>query len=606
MFYDYFGITEDPFSITPDPKYLFLSERHRNGFAHLLYGVTQGGGFVQLTGEVGTGKTLLCRKLLDQLPRTVDVAFIFNPRLSPLELVATICDELRVLYPLGCSSIKEIVDFLNAYLLESHAQGRRTVVIIDEAQNLSFESLEQVRLLTNLETTSEKLLQIILVGQPELRALLNRPELRQLAQRVTARYHLTPLSRGETRAYILHRLSVAGLERPVFTEGTIRRVFKLSGGIPRLINILCNRGMLAAFSKQKEQVTRSMLSLIATELRGDEYQARSVRGAWGWVLAGCCAALFVVAMLPVDDLFRLLTGSRDEKNEAVQSGLHDREGSAIESVAIIQSEQSGQAAGDKQADTQSIQGITQETESAVLQGSATAAGTDSGREMESAPHESPSLASAPLVDAPLQRLSGLMANENSAFSTLFSYWQEVYPEGDGEQTSCDKAEQVGLSCIFGRGSWKTLEYYNRPAVLELLTEQDQRYHVVVSKLSAQSVTLDLNGRRLLFDRSEIARLWTGSYVVLWRPPKLNIETLQMGHSGSDVGWLISMLDRIEGQQSDYDPLKARFDQRLHMRVIRFQRDHGLLADGIVGKQTLIQLNASVADLTKPALLEADG
>ncbi|MCU7809585.1 MAG: AAA family ATPase, partial [Candidatus Thiodiazotropha sp. (ex Semelilucina semeliformis)] len=178
MFHEYFGIAEDPFSITPDTRYLFLIERHRNAFAHLLYGVAEGGGFVQLTGEVGTGKTLLCRNLLAQLPNEVNVALIFNPRLTPLELVASICDELKVLYPIGCTSIKEIVDFLNAFLLESHQQGRRTIVVIDEAQNLSYEALEKVRLLTNLETEKQKLLQIILVGQPELKSVLEQPDLR--------------------------------------------------------------------------------------------------------------------------------------------------------------------------------------------------------------------------------------------------------------------------------------------------------------------------------------------------------------------------------------------------------------------------------------------
>ncbi|MEW8499942.1 MAG: AAA family ATPase, partial [Candidatus Thiodiazotropha taylori] len=450
MFQDYFGIAEDPFAITPDPKYLFLSERHRNGFAHLLYGVTQGGGFVQLTGEVGTGKTLLCRKLLAQLPRAVDVAFVFNPRLSPLELVATICDELRVLYPLGCSSIKEIVDFLNAYLLESHAQGRRTVVIIDEAQNLSFESLEQIRLLTNLETSSEKLLQIILVGQPELRSLLNRPELRQLAQRVTARYHLTPLSRSETRAYILHRLKVAGLERPLFTDGAIRRVYKLSGGIPRLINILCSRGMLAAYGKRKGQVSRSMLSQVARELRG-EVGLASRFPSWGWMMAGVSATLLVLALLPQVDLFRLVAEPSHEAQivEQQQSQQLQQPQPLQQSREPQQPQEPLQVEQPKQISEVEQQPAADPVSGAIVEQAVAAEPDRSGftvpdvlspAALKAADQVAPSVAMAEQqvtreqkppekTDAKSSELSGLIGNENSAFSTLFSYWQVVYPTG---------------------------------------------------------------------------------------------------------------------------------------------------------------------------------
>ncbi|MES9834170.1 MAG: AAA family ATPase [Candidatus Thiodiazotropha sp. DIVDIV] len=603
MFQDYFGIAEDPFSITPDPKYLFLSERHRNGFAHLLYGVTQGGGFVQLTGEVGTGKTLLCRKLLDRLPQAVDVAFIFNPRLSPLELVATICDELKVLYPLGCSSIKEIVDFLNAYLLETHAQGRRTVVIIDEAQNLSFESLEQIRLLTNLETASEKLLQIILVGQPELRALLKRPELRQLAQRITARYHLTPLSRTETRAYILHRLKVAGIERPLFTDAAIRRVYKLSGGIPRLINILCSRGMLAAFGKRKGQVTRGMLSQVASELRGEEDGVGRLK-SWGWLLAGVSATLFVLALLPTINLYHLFA-SPSQEADLIAPSKPEETVSSPSAYQPLPTDLDAKARPVTDEMSLSTKYEGRSTQTADLNTETEVTRLDNGAGQQRSAFKA-SLPESQLIPSTSQGLAGLLGNENNAFTTLFSYWQVAYPMGGKDRTSCDKAEEVGLSCLFGRGSWKTLEYYNRPAILELLMESGQRYHVVVTGLRNQSVMLDLSGRRFSFTHQEIERLWTGGYIILWRPPELTTERLQMGHSGADVGWLISMLDRVEGIRSEYDPTKATFDQRLHNRVVRFQRDHELLADGIVGKQTLIQLNSSVNNLTMPTLLQDGG
>ncbi len=267
MYLEHYGLSEAPFSITPDPRFVYLSERHRDALAHLLFGIGQGGGggFVQLTGEVGTGKTTLCRLLLEQLPDNVRVALVLNPRLSPPELLETICQELRIPLPGKRPSLKALVDALNDYLLKAYAQGLRVVLIIDEAQNLSVEALEQVRLLTNLETDTQKLLQILLLGQPELRDILARDDLRQLAQRITARFHLTPLDASETEAYLRHRYAVAGGQRFPFTKLAVKRIQHHSGGVPRLMNIIAERALLAGYAHDETQIGERWVDQAARE-----------------------------------------------------------------------------------------------------------------------------------------------------------------------------------------------------------------------------------------------------------------------------------------------------------------------------------------------------
>lgn len=270
MYLDHYGLAEAPFSITPDPRFVFLGDRHGDALAHLHYGITQGGGggFVQLTGEVGTGKTTLCRLLLEQLPANVRVALVLNPRLSPIELLETIGEELRLDLEGIRGSVKGLTDRLNQYLLDAYAQGLRVVVIIDEAQNLSAEALEQVRLLTNLETPTQKLLQMILLGQPELRERLAQPELRQLSQRITARFHLTPLSADEVEAYVRHRLDVAGASRLPFTKLALQRLARESGGIPRLVNVLADRALLAGYARHQSVIDEHLMAEATTEVLG--------------------------------------------------------------------------------------------------------------------------------------------------------------------------------------------------------------------------------------------------------------------------------------------------------------------------------------------------
>lgn len=304
MYHSYFGIEEQAFSIAVNPRYMYMSAQHREALAHLLYGV-KSGGFVMLTGEVGTGKTTTIRCLLEQLPGNADVAMVMNPAASARDLMCSICDEFGVSYHADETSLKILTDKLNAFLLDNHSQGRNSIVLIDEAQLLRISTLEQIRLLTNLESNTQKMLQIILVGQPELNDLLAKPALRQLSQRITARYHLRPLNVDETKAYIRHRLSVAGMPpgRDPFPENVVKKVHSISGGIPRLINILCDRMLLGAYTRESTSVDAQICQQASAEVLGDPRERefkKTAKNPTPWIYAAAAvsiAGLFIFAAL---------------------------------------------------------------------------------------------------------------------------------------------------------------------------------------------------------------------------------------------------------------------------------------------------------------------
>lgn len=296
MYHTFFGLTEPAFSIAVNPRYLYMSQQHKEALAHLLYGVA-GGGFVMLTGEVGTGKTTIIRCLLEQMPENTDIAIVMNPMSNVPELLTTICEELDAAYVKDEPSVKDLTDALHSFLLRNHTHGRNTVLLIDEAQLLSTQALEQVRLLTNLETTTQKLLHIILVGQPELKALLSKPELRQLAQRITARFHLTPLTLNETQAYIRHRLKIAGLPegRTPFPFAIVKRIHAFTGGIPRLINVICERCLIGAYGGNIQRVDNAIFNAARKEVIGGLEQTQRAKHDFYWKIAAgtLCACLVI-------------------------------------------------------------------------------------------------------------------------------------------------------------------------------------------------------------------------------------------------------------------------------------------------------------------------
>jgi general secretion pathway protein A len=547
MYLGAFGLTEAPFSTTPDQRFLYLSDRHRDALAHLLYGVAERGGFVQLTGEVGTGKTTLCRYLLEHLPVHADVALLLNPTLSRFELLAAICDELRVAYPAGSTSLKALVDALYAHLLDAHARGRRTVVIVDEAQHLSVEVLEQLRLLTNLETGTAKLLQIILIGQPELLELMGRTDLRQVAQRVAARYHLTPLTERETRAYVAHRLSMAGQSagQPTvaFDDAALRTVHRESGGVPRLINVLCDRALLGAYATHGEVVTRTIVRRAAREVAGEVPgvpERRRRRVAIAAVAAGLVlvAAVVLMARAPLTSRARMLQGASPT--------------APVAAAAVT-------------------------------------------------PSATPAPAPRPSLKALLEE-AAVSTDVDSAYAAVATRWGRQYERRPNQQP-CEVVRRSGLDCLARRGTWNVVRRFDLPAVLELVSTSGTRRFLAVVSADESRATVRLGSRAESIPIDQIEREWDGSFVVLWKPPRAGMEALGRGVRGGDVVWLRQKLGALDGHAMPAPSSARVYDESLASRVAGFQRAHELLADGIAGEETLAKLTA-LLDPARPSLRRA--
>lgn len=566
MYLEFFGISDKPFQITPDTRFLYLTPRHRDGLAHLLYGADEAGGFILLTGEVGTGKTMLCRSVLEQMPDHVNVALILNPRQSSRELIASICDELNIPYRRSTTSLKYLVDRLNLYLLKQHAQGKRTVLVIDEAQNLRAEVLEQIRLLTNLEVATQKLLQIILIGQPELQAILARPELRQLTQRITARFHLTPLSREETAAYIRHRLQIVGFKGELFSSGAINMVHKLSGGVPRLVNNICERSMMGAYGENVHRIDKSLVSKAAGEVLQPTEKFQPMQ----WVAGGAIAAGAAALLLSIwGFLPRTSQESYANTNTQVEAANTKQKQSLVKEAKI-----KNQAI---QLEKQAVAKVMKETMPApVIKKNA-----KSFFEMINDP--------------------SLRTDNNSAFATLFSYWGKSYPALKGE-TACERATAASLRCIFGKASWDEIRKHNRPAVIEVINPEGKRKQLVVLALQGDQVSLNIGGKVITLGTNEVDAYWYGNYLLLWRPPPAGSDVLREGIIGNDVAWLRNQLNRTEGKPiTDDENKQLSFDQTLKWRVMEFQRIRGLNVDGVVGRETMIELNTAVNDRSTPLL-----
>lgn len=550
MYVAHFGLTEPPFSITPDPRYLYMSEPHRDALAHLLYGIGEGGGFVQLTGEVGTGKTTLCRCLLEQLPPGIDVALILNPRLTDVELLATMCDELRIPYAPGTTSRKVLVDALYRHLLDAHGQGRRTALIVDEAQDLDPEVLEQIRLLTNLETPTQKLLQIILIGQPELISLLGRDELRQLAQRVTARYHLMPFAEADTLAYIRHRMDVAGQKEPMFSDAAMRRVHRAAGGIPRVINAICDRALLGAYSADQRRIGTATVRRAAREVLGRPLPPRVGR-RWKWAGGAVVAAALITGAAV------LLTGG--------------------------------------QMRLPSLGAIPGETKPAVLPDRAAPASLSAIASRELQPSSG---ALAPPLRDLLDRPS-IRTDKKSAFVSLYAAWGLDFDRSKNG-LGCERGRPEGLHCLFKAGSWAKLRRFNVPAIIELSSPTGERRYATVVSLDEASATVDFAGQRYTFALHEIDRYWDGPFILLWKSPPVGSLPIMPGSRSKDVEWLRQRLSELDGYPV---PEKNRdvFDDELRTRVLAFQRRRSLPADGIVGEETLSHLSTALQDPSIPRL-----
>jgi len=559
MYAVHYGFREKPFALSPDPRYLFLSASHREVLGHLVYGIEQGEGFMAISGEVGTGKTTLCRTLLERLGSSCEIAFLFNPTLGPTDLIKAINAELG-LSTFG-DSRTELLDVLNTFLLEKHAEGRRVLVIIDEAQNLPVETLEQLRLLSNLETHTAKLLQIVLIGQPELDAKLDAPELRQLRQRIGVWCRLGPLQRDETLAYVAHRLRVAGGSETIFSPSALALVHRHARGVPRLVNLLCDRALLLGYAEGARQIGRGIVTSVAREVHPPR-RAISRRGAFRLAVALTLVALGAVAWL-----------ARPERTP--------RANPPAPSLAPV-------AAAPPVAPHEPVVTPVFEPARAELASvSAPAPGALPGHDV---------LGALAALQTPEQSLA-------AATRAVFALWgvDAAAPSGSTLEAADEALRVAGLTTeSLQPGEEGRLRELDLPALVALRAPDGSTRFALLRHVNAGSADLEgiVAGQSVRVDVSEWTQHWTGEALVPWRDFAGLPTSLGPGDQGAPVEWVQDALARLAFYSGARD---GRFDPGTRAAVESFQRGAGIEPDGRVGARTKLALYRALPDYALPLL-----
>ena len=539
MYTEFFHIKEVPFSIAPDPRFFFMSDRHKEALTHLTYGLQGAGGFVMLTGEVGTGKTTVSRALAQNLTSDTRIGYIHNPAMSELELLAALCDQFKLDYDQQDLSLKILFDCLHHYLLANSQEGKSCVVIIDEAQLLSTAALEQLRLLTNLDIEHKKLLHIVLIGQPELQLKLKQPELRQLAQRITARYHLLPLTETELTSYVAYRLSIASGNPGIFSRKVLKRIHQHTDGVPRLVNLVCDKALYCAFQARANKITPKHVedAVKAVVVTGTS-KAKSSN-------TGLVAGLFTALLLGVGITgYQLGWFAIPDDNAAVDNVIP-----AIVSV---------------DRDTTKVESIQAPVASEVMSDKALLADIKSARKQSRA--------------------------------TQFLYKEWGYDIALKDAT-CRNAQYANLRCLQRQGNYAQLVQYNLPSVVRLFDNLGEDYYAALLSITSAGVELQLNDSHILVSQAWFEKYWSGDFTLFWTAPSRFRNSLKQNDKGELIRWLDRNVSAVLGEEALSG---TKFDALLMDKVMRFQQQSGLTADGIVGPQTMMTV-VHYADSTVPKL-----
>ena len=598
MYGQYFNIDENAFSIAPNPKYLFLSAQHQEALAHLLYGITRSGGFVLLTGEIGTGKTTVCRSLFAEIPDNTDIALIVNPKLNPDDLLASICDELDISYPEYQLTSKTYLNKLNERLISSHADGRNTILIVDEAQNLSVDALETIRALTNLETDEQKLLQIILIGQPELRDRLSTHAMEQLNQRITARFHLQAMSKEEVNAYIKHRLKIGNCDADLFSKSNVDYIYSLTSGIPRLINVLCDRTLLGAFVSKKKKITNEIIYNAASESLGNRRKKEKHRAVSFSTVATWVVLLALIAstasILFYDDI---VDAFQDEDNSVSEISLPSIDQASPELEVIDEKEKSNSLGGNSSvtsiaADATSIKKTIDSPEGANIEKSEEAV-DEQATEMV-IQKALPSYSPAVIEDIEINDIEGELSSDVQielsstqwAYQVLLNSWGIEYHAF--EVDPCELARSNGLYCFMGEGDISLLQRLNRPVILKKNIADGVDTYLFVKKIErGEVIVLEQSGEyKVSWD--QIAESWQGDFELLWKPLS-DLEFIRPEEQGSFVEELDGNLSTIFNRSPRWNDLE-RYDSLLVSEIKNFQRTQKISPDGVIGPLTQIYMN----------------